>query len=63
MYDQAASHCSGYTVYSGLRLADPKPHEHIAVVGIGALVHLGIQYPKAVGFETIAVTHSKEKKS
>jgi alcohol dehydrogenase len=42
-------------------LADPEPHERIAVVGIGALGHLGIQYSKAAGFETIAVTHSKDK--
>jgi alcohol dehydrogenase len=48
-------------VISGLRIADPKPHERIAVVGIGALGHLGIQYSKAAGFETIAVTHSKDK--
>jgi len=61
-YDQAAPiFCAGYTVYSGLRSADPKPHERVAVVGIGALGHLGIQYSKAAGFETIAVTHSKDK--
>ncbi len=61
-YDQAAPiFCAGYTVYSGLRFAHPKPHERIAVVGIGALGHLGIQYSKATGFETIAVTHSKDK--
>jgi alcohol dehydrogenase len=61
-YDQAAPiFCAGYTAYSGLRLANPKPHERIAVVGIGALGHLGIQYSKAAGFETIAVTHSKDK--
>ena len=61
-YDQAEPiFCAGYTVYSGLRFADPKPHERIAVVGIGALGHLGIQYSKAAGFETIAVTHSKDK--
>ena len=61
-YDQAAPiFCAGYTVYSGLRLADPKPHERVAVLGIGALGHLGIQYSKAAGFETIAVTHSKDK--
>jgi len=61
-YEQAAPiFCAGYTVYSGLRFADPKPHERIAVIGIGALGHLGIQYSKAAGFETIAVTHSKDK--
>jgi alcohol dehydrogenase len=61
-YDQAAPiFCAGYTVYSGLRFAYPKPHERVAVIGIGALGHLGIQYSKAAGFETIAVTHSKDK--
>src|SRR5919106_2732089 len=40
--------CAGYTVWSGLRDANPKPHERIAVLGIG-------------GFETIAITHSKDK--
>jgi alcohol dehydrogenase len=61
-YDQAAPiFCAGYTVYSGLRLAYPKPHERVAVVGIGALGHLGIQYSKSAGFDTIAVTHSKDK--
>jgi len=61
-YEQAAPiFCAGYTVYSGLRHADPKPHEKIAIVGIGGLGHLGIQYSKACGFETIAVSHSKDK--
>ena len=61
-YEQAAPiFCAGYTVYSGLRAAKPKPHERIAIVGIGGLGHLGIQYSKAAGFHTIAVTHSKDK--
>jgi alcohol dehydrogenase len=61
-YEQAALiFCAGYTVYSGLRAAIPKPHERIAVVGIGGLGHLGIQYSKAAGFHTIAITHSKDK--
>lgn len=61
-YEQAAPvFCAGYTVWSGLRLADPKPHERVAVVGIGGLGHLAVQYSKAAGFETIAITHSKDK--
>lgn len=62
-YEQAAPiFCAGYTVWSGLRIADPKPHERIAVLGIGGLGHLAIQYSKAAGFETIAITHSQDKK-
>jgi alcohol dehydrogenase len=33
-YEQAAPiFCAGYTVYSGLRWADPQPHERVAVLG------------------------------
>ena len=61
-YEQAAPvFCAGYTVWSGLRWANPKPHERIAVVGIGGLGHMALQYSKAAGFETIAITHSKDK--
>jgi len=61
-YEQAAPlFCAGYTVWSGLRWADPKPGERVAVVGIGGLGHLAVQYAKAAGFETIAVSHSPDK--
>jgi alcohol dehydrogenase len=61
-YEQAAPiFCAGYTVYSGLRWADPQPHERIAVLGIGGLGHLAVQYAKAAGFETIAISHSPDK--
>lgn len=61
-YEQAAPvFCAGYTVWSGLRFADPKPHERVAVVGIGGLGHLAVQYAKAAGFETLAVTRSRDK--
>ncbi len=62
-YEQAAPiFCAGYTVYSGLRWAKPQPHERVAVVGIGGLGHLAVQYSKACGFETLALTHSIDKK-
>jgi alcohol dehydrogenase len=61
-YDQAAPiFCAGYTVWSGLRWANPKPHERVAVLGIGGLGHLAVQYSKAAGFETIAISHSPDK--
>jgi alcohol dehydrogenase len=59
-YEQAAPiFCAGYTVCGGLRWAEPKPHERVAVLGI--LGHLAAQYAKAAGFETIAVSHSPDK--
>jgi len=61
-FEQAAPiFCAGYTVWSGLRWAKPQPHERVAVLGIGGLGHLAVQYAKAAGFETIAISHSPDK--
>jgi alcohol dehydrogenase len=44
-YEQAAPiFCAGYTVWSGLRWADPMPHERVAVLGIGGLGHLAVHF-------------------
>jgi len=62
-YEHAAPlMCVGYTAWSGLRRADPKPGERIAVSGVGGLGHLAIQYAKASGFTTIAITSSPDKR-
>jgi D-arabinose 1-dehydrogenase-like Zn-dependent alcohol dehydrogenase len=53
--------CSGYTVWSAIRRAEAKPGAQIAVVGIGGLGHLAIQYAKAAGCRVVAVTKSAEK--
>ena len=53
--------CAGYTSWSALRAAEPLPHERVAVAGIGALGHLAVQYAKACGFETVAITTSPDK--
>jgi 2-desacetyl-2-hydroxyethyl bacteriochlorophyllide A dehydrogenase len=53
--------CAGYTAWSAIRAADPKPHERVAVSGIGAIGHLALQYAQARGFETVAITTSPDK--
>jgi D-arabinose 1-dehydrogenase-like Zn-dependent alcohol dehydrogenase len=53
--------CAGYTVMSGLRNADPKPGDRVAVLGVGGLGHLALQYAKALGLETIALTGQANK--
>jgi alcohol dehydrogenase/propanol-preferring alcohol dehydrogenase len=54
--------CAGYTSWCALRHADPKPHERIAVLGIGGLGHLALQFSRACGFQTIAITRSPCKR-
>jgi D-arabinose 1-dehydrogenase-like Zn-dependent alcohol dehydrogenase len=53
--------CAGYTAWSALRAAEAKPHERVAVLGIGGLGHLALQFSRACGFETVAVTRSPDK--
>jgi 2-desacetyl-2-hydroxyethyl bacteriochlorophyllide A dehydrogenase len=55
--------CAGYTVMSGLRNADPRPGERVAVLGVGGLGHLALQFAKAVGLETIAITGQANKRA
>lgn len=48
--------CAGYTVMSGLRNADPRPGERVAVLGLGGLGHLALQFSHALGLATFAIT-------
>lgn len=60
-WDQAAPlFCAGATVYGALLAADPKPGQWVAMVGIGGLGHLGIQYAKAMGYKVVAIDNRKE---
>jgi D-arabinose 1-dehydrogenase-like Zn-dependent alcohol dehydrogenase len=54
--------CAGYTTMSGLRNADPKPGERVAVLGLGGLGHLALQFAHALGLETVAITGQADKK-
>lgn len=55
--------CAGYTVMSGLRAGAPQPGERVAILGIGGLGHLAVQYARALGLETIAITSSADKQA
>ncbi len=54
--------CGGYTIASGFRTARPRPGDRVAILGIGGLGHLAIQYAKALGFEVVAVTGTEGKR-
>ncbi len=60
--DAAPLLCAGVTTYNALRNSDARPGDLVAVVGVGGLGHLGVQYARAAGFETVAVSRSPEKR-
>lgn len=53
--------CAGVTVYKGLKETEAKPGQTVAVVGVGGLGHLAVQYAKAMGFHVIAVDIAEDK--
>lgn len=55
--------CAGYTAWSALRAAAPAPGERVAVLGIGGVGHLALQFSRACGFETVAVTSTPDKRA
>ncbi|WP_015409041.1 alcohol dehydrogenase [Natronomonas moolapensis] len=59
--DAAPLLCAGVTTYNALRNADLQPGDLVAVQGVGGLGHLGIQYARAAGYETVAVSRSPDK--
>ena len=53
--------CAGVTVYNALRNSGARGGEVVGVHGIGGLGHLGIQYARQMGFETVALGRGKDK--
>jgi alcohol dehydrogenase len=53
--------CAGVTTYNGLRRSSARPGDLVAVLGLGGLGHLGVQYAAAMGFETVAIARGAEK--
>ena len=47
--------CAGVTVYKGLKVLDARPGQWVAVVGVGGLGHLAVQYTRAMGYHVVAV--------
>src|SRR5438105_172568 len=53
--------CAGVTVYNALRNSGARAGDVVAVQGIGGLGHLGVQYARRMGFQTIALGRGKDK--
>ena len=52
--------CAGITTFSALRNSPAKAGDVVAVLGIGGLGHLGVQYARHMGFEVVAIARGAD---
>ena len=55
--------CAGVTVFNALRNSGARAGDVVVVHGIGGLGHLGVQYARQMGFETVAINRGNEKEA
>ena len=53
--------CAGVTTFNSLRNSGARPGDVVAILGLGGLGHLGVQFASRMGFETIAIARGKDK--
>lgn len=53
--------CAGITLYSPLRHWGAGPGKRVAIIGLGGLGHMGLQFAHAMGAETTVFSHSASK--
>ncbi len=53
--------CAGVTTFNSLRHSGAMPGDTVAILGIGGLGHLGVQYAKKMGFYTVAIARGDDK--
>lgn len=53
--------CAGITTFNALRHSAARAGDTVAVVGIGGLGHLAVQFAAKMGFRTIAIARGAEK--
>lgn len=54
---------AGLTTFNALRNAQARAGEHVAVLGVGGLGHLAIQYARKMGFRTTAIARGRDKEA
>ena len=53
--------CAGITTFNSLRGSGARPGDLVAILGIGGLGHLGIQFAAKMGFRTVAIARGMDK--
>ena len=59
--DGAPLMCAGLTTFNALRNSGAQAGDVVAVLGIGGLGHLGVQFAAKMGFKTVAIARGKDK--
>ncbi len=59
--DAAPLLCAGVTTFDALRKSGARPGDLVAILGIGGLGHLGVQFAARMGFRTVAIARGAEK--
>lgn len=59
--DAAPLMCAGLTTFNALRNSGARPGEVVAVLGLGGLGHLGVQYAAKMGFHTVGIARGTDK--
>ena len=55
--------CAGITTFNALRHSGARAGDLVAVLGIGGLGHLALQFSARMGFDTIAIARGKDKEN
>lgn len=55
--------CAGITTFNALRNSGARPGDTVAILGIGGLGHLAVQYAARMGFRTVAISRGADKEA
>jgi D-arabinose 1-dehydrogenase-like Zn-dependent alcohol dehydrogenase len=53
--------CAGITTFNALRHSGARAGDVVAILGIGGLGHLGVQFAQKMGFVTVAIARGQDK--
>ncbi len=59
--DAAPLLCAGITTFNAIRNTGVMPGDTVAILGIGGLGHLAVQFANKMGCKTVAIARGKEK--
>ncbi len=55
--------CAGVTTFNALRNAGARPGDTVAILGLGGLGHLGVQFAAKMGYRVVAIARGADKEA